>query len=71
MRREKGVYHKTFYCNEIKGLSDGERILEVFLLSDIQYCSNERGTKWLNVKLSDKTGSIGAKIWSEKIEMEH
>ena len=71
MRREKGVYHKTFYCNEMKGLSDGECILEVFLLSDIQYCSNERGTKWLNVKLSDKTGSIGAKIWSEKIEMEH
>ena len=71
MRKENGVYHKTFFCDELRGLSDGERILDIFLLSDIQYCSNNRGIKWLNAVLSDKTGSIHAKIWADNIKIEH
>ena len=71
MRREKEIYHKTFYCNELSSLSDGVQLLDMFLLSDIQYCSNERGIKWLNATLSDKTGSMNAKIWADKIQMEY
>lgn len=71
LRREKEIYHKTFYCNELSSLSDGVQLLDMFLLSDIQYCSNERGIKWLNVTLSDKTGSMNAKIWADKIQMEY
>lgn len=71
MRKEKGVYHKTFFCNGLYGLSDGDKVFDYFLLSDIQYCSNDRGVRWLNLKLEDKTGVIRAKVWSEKISMEY
>lgn len=71
MRKEKGVYHKTFFCSGLHGLSDGDKVFDYFLLSDVQYCSNDRGVRWLNLKLEDKTGVIRAKIWSEKIEMEY
>ena len=71
MRREKGVYHKTFYCSELYNLSDGDTVFDIFLLSDVKYCSNDRGVKWLNLILEDKSGMIRAKIWSEKINMEY
>lgn len=71
MRKENGIYHKSFYCDDFISCSDGDRIFDIFLLSDIQYCSNERGIKWLNVKLKDKRGEMRAKIWSEKIMMEY
>ena len=71
LRRVKGVYHKTFYCNDLCNLSDGDHVLDIFLLTDIQYCSNDRGIKWLSATLEDITGVIRAKIWSDKILMEY
>lgn len=71
MKKENGKYHKNFHCAELNNCSDGDRIFDMFLLTDIRYCSNERGVKWLNVRLEDKTGTIYAKIWSENIKMEY
>ena len=71
MRKENGVYHKTFYCSDLANCSDGDRIFDIFLLSDLQYCSNDRGVKWLSIKLEDKSGEIKGKLWSDKIEMEY
>lgn len=71
MKKENGKYRKTFHCAEINNCSDGDRIFDIFLLTDVRYCSNERGVKWLNVRLEDKTGTIHAKIWSENIDMEY
>lgn len=71
MRKEKGVYHKTFYCSELGNCSDGDKIFDIFLLSDVRYCSNDRGIKWLDINLNDRSGSIRAKVWSDRIQMEY
>lgn len=71
MKKEKGIYHKTFYCSDLGNCSDGDRIFDIFLLSDVRYCSNDRGIKWLDIKLDDRTGSMRAKIWSDRIKMEY
>lgn len=71
MRREKGINHKTFYCNELPFCSDGDKIFDIFLVSDVRYFSNERGKKWLNVRLEDKSGSMSAKVWADRMEQEY
>lgn len=71
MRKEKGIYNKTFYCEDVQNCSDGDKIFDIFLLADVRYCSNDRGVKWLNMRLEDKSGSVRAKVWSEKLEMEY
>lgn len=71
MRKEKGVYHKTFYCGDVLSCSDGERVFDIFLLADVKYCSNDRGVRWLSMRLEDKSGSMRAKVWSDRMEMEY
>lgn len=71
MNKEGGKFHKTFYCNQLYNWSDGEKVLDLFLISDVQYCSNDQGMKWLNVNLEDQTGIINAKVWNENIQMEY
>lgn len=71
MRKDKGIYYKELYCSDISNCSDGEIIFEMFMLAEIQYCSNNRSAKWLSLRLEDRTGSINAKIWSDNIKMEY
>ncbi|MDG2185414.1 MAG: HD domain-containing protein [Mariniblastus sp.] len=49
------------YVNE---LSDGETIDQVFLASEKQLRPNRQGNLYLQVRLSDKTGSITAMMWN-------
>ncbi len=49
------------YVNE---LSDGESIDQVFLASEKQLRPNRQGNLYLQVRLSDKTGSITAMMWN-------
>lgn len=71
LKKENGIYHKNLYCSDFHKCSDGEEIFELFLLSEVQYHSNDRETKWLNLKLEDRTGGLKAKVWSENIKMEY
>ncbi len=71
MIKKQGVYHKSLYCADIRSCSDGESVFEIFLLSQVQYCSNDRSVKWQSLTLEDRTGTIKAKIWSDHIQMEY
>ena len=51
------------YVNE---LTDGEAINEIFLASEKQLRPNRNGDLYLQVRLSDKTGSITAMLWNAK-----
>lgn len=48
----------------VKELSDGESIDQVFLASEKQLRTNRNGNLYLQVRLSDKTGSITAMLWN-------
>lgn len=71
MRKENGRLHKTVFCSTINESSDGDSVVDLFLLSDVRYNSNSKGNKWLSLTLEDKTGSVPAKIWGENIAMEY
>lgn len=43
----------------------GEKIEESFFISDLLSNCNRQGTEWVNVQLSDRTGEVRAKVWSE------
>ncbi len=51
------------YVNE---LTDGESFNEVFLASEKQLRPNRNGDLYLQVRLSDKTGSLTAMMWNAK-----
>lgn len=46
----------------------GTTLSDTFYVSDIVRNQNRQGTKWCTVRLSDRTGSFVAKIWSEFTE---
>lgn len=45
-------------------LSDGEAVDEIFLASEKQLRTNRNGNLYLQVRLSDKTGSLTAMLWN-------
>jgi 3'-5' exoribonuclease len=47
-----------------KELTDGEAIDQVFLASEKQLRTNRNGNLYLQVRLSDKTGSLTAMLWN-------
>ncbi len=48
----------------VKELADGEVIDQVFLASEKQLRTNRNGNLYLQVRLSDKTGSLTAMLWN-------
>ncbi|MFK7769787.1 MAG: 3'-5' exoribonuclease YhaM family protein [Mariniblastus sp.] len=48
----------------VKELSDGEAVDQVFIASEKQLRTNRNGNLYLQVRLSDKTGSITAMLWN-------
>ena len=48
----------------VKELSDGETIDQVFLASEKQLRTNRNGNLYLQLRLSDKTGSMTAMLWN-------
>lgn len=43
----------------------GTKIEENFFISNLLTNYNRQGTEWVNVQISDRTGEVRAKIWSE------
>ncbi len=52
----------------ISELADGEAIDEVYMASEKQLRPNRQGNLYLQVRLSDKTGSITAMMWNARQE---
>ena len=50
---------------------DGHSIFDMFLVSRVMRYSNDRDIKWLGLTLEDRSGSIQAKIWADKIKVEY
>ena len=48
----------------VKELGDGEVVDQVFLASEKQLRTNRNGNLYLQVRLSDKTGSLTAMLWN-------
>ena len=48
----------------VNDLADGEVIDEVYLASEKQLRTNRNGNLYLQVRLSDKTGSLTAMLWN-------
>jgi 3'-5' exoribonuclease len=49
------------YVNE---LSDNESVQEVFLATEKQIRPNRNGNLYIQVNLSDRTGTVGARLWN-------
>lgn len=47
----------------IEQLNEGDRIQDVYLCKKAQSATTKTGKEYINVILSDKTGSVDAKIW--------
>ena len=47
----------------IRDLKENEKISGIFLVSDKQVLKDKNGKSYINLKLSDKTGDVSAKIW--------
>ncbi|MEL7498566.1 MAG: HD domain-containing protein [Planctomycetota bacterium] len=48
----------------VNQLSDGETVDQIFLASEKQLRTNRNGNLYLQVRLSDKTGSVTAMLWN-------
>ncbi len=50
---------------ELAGLNDGERIEGFYVVRDRSRRPTRKGSEWLSVKLSDRSGSLAAKSWDD------
>ena len=48
----------------VNELTDGERVSQVFMASEKQLRPNRQGNLYLQLRLSDKTGSVTAMLWN-------
>ena len=53
----------------VKELTDKESVNEVFLVSEKQLRSNRQGNLYLQCELSDKTGTVGTRMWNASEEL--
>jgi len=56
---------KAIYIKDIK---PGEKINELFLVTEKNMAFSQRGAPYLNIRLKDKTGEVEGKIWENAIE---
>jgi len=55
----------------IQQLSDREQVDEVFLVADKQLRTNRQGGLYLQMRLSDRTGSVNAMMWNANEKLYH
>jgi 3'-5' exoribonuclease len=48
----------------VQGLSDGETIEEIYLVTEKQLRANRNGNLYLQLELRDRTGAISARLWN-------
>jgi 3'-5' exoribonuclease len=56
---------KNVYVKDIK---PGEKVNELFLVTEKNLAFSQKGTPYLNVRLKDKTGEVDGKIWENAVE---
>ncbi len=71
MEKVAGIYKKTSYIKELLQCNEGAQVFELFLVSKVSPCVNERGVRWLDVVLSDCTGKMHAKMWADNMRPEY
>lgn len=71
MEKSAGIYRKACYAADLRQYSEGEQVFDLFLLSKVRQCVNERSVRWLSILLSDRSGMIDAKVWAENIRPEY
>jgi len=54
------------YINQIR---DNEQVNEIFLVTDKQLRPNKNGIFYIQMTISDRTGSVGVRIWNATEEM--
>jgi len=55
----------------IQQLSDREQVDEIFLVADKQLRTNRQGGLYLQMRLSDRTGSVNAMMWNAHEKLYH
>ena len=60
--------NQTMTRRFVSDLADGEPIDEIYMASEKQLRPNRQGNLYLQVRLSDKTGSITAMMWNARQE---
>ena len=55
----------------INQLKDNEQLNEVYQLTDIQLRPNKNGNLYIQFSISDKTGTLGGRIWNATDELYH
>ncbi len=55
----------------IQQLSDREQLDEIFLVADKQLRTNRQGGLYLQMRLSDRTGSVNAMMWNANEKLYH
>ncbi len=57
--------NKSVYIKDIK---PGEKVNELFLVTEKNLAFSQKGAPYLNLRLKDKTGEVDGKIWENAIE---
>lgn len=57
--------NKSVYIKDIK---PGEKVNELFLVTEKNLAFSQKGIPYLNLRLKDKTGEVDGKIWENAIE---
>jgi 3'-5' exoribonuclease len=55
---------KTIYVKEIKA---GDRIEDVFIVSEKNIAYSQKGSPYLNLRLKDRTGEVDGKVWENAL----
>jgi len=56
---------KTLYIKDIK---PGEKVSELFLVTEKNMAFSQKGAPYLNLRLKDRTGEVDGKIWENAVE---
>lgn len=59
------IKSKSVYVKDIK---PGEKVNELFLVTEKNLAFSQKGAPYLNVRLKDKTGEVDGKIWENAVE---
>jgi len=55
----------------IKDIRAGDKLKEIFLVSEKSLAYSQKGLPYLNIKLKDKSGEISAKVWENALEIDN
>ena len=67
LQRKAGtVLNKQIYVKDIQA---GDRVQDLFLVTEKNMAISQKGNPYLNLKLRDKTGEVDGRVWDRAAEM--